>query len=69
VLGHGQPLETLYDVLNTVPSEAEALLTLNTVVYLRDHQGLAVDASRLKPRFPDGQVARRLEYLKAVNNR
>ncbi len=69
VLGHGQPLETLYDVLNTVPSEAEALLTLNTVVYLRDHKGLSVDASRLKPRFPDGQVARRLEYLKDVNSR
>ena len=58
------PLPVLYDVLNTVPTEAEALLVLNTVVFLRDHQGLAIDTTRLLPRFPGGQVARRLEYFK-----
>jgi HEAT repeat protein len=69
VLGHGEPLTVLYDVLNTVPSEAEALLTLNTVVYLRDHRGLDIDTSRLQPRFTGGQVARRLEYLKQAASR
>ena len=47
-----------------MPTEAEALLVLNTVVFLRDHQGLAIDTTRLLPRFPGGQVARRLEYFK-----
>jgi len=63
VLGAGKPLPTLYDVLNSVPTEAEALLTLNTMVYLRDHRGLTIDTTRLRPRFSEGQVARRIDYL------
>ena len=58
------PLPVLYDVLNTVPSETEALLVLNTFVYLRDHRGLAIDTRRLQPRFSGGQVARRLDYFR-----
>ena len=58
------PLPVLYDVLNTVPSETEALLVLNTFVYLRDHRGLTIDTTRLQPRFTGGQVARRLDYFR-----
>ena len=58
------PLPILYDVLHTVPSESEALLVLNTFVYLRDHRGLTIDTTRLQPRFTGGQVARRLDYFR-----
>ena len=59
----GDPLPTIYDVLNTVPDEAQLLLTLNTIVYLRDHKQVVFDPARFKPRFSGGQVARRLQYL------
>ncbi len=59
----GDPLPTIYDVLNTVSDEAQLLLALNTVVYLRDHRQARFDSARLKLKFSGGQVARRLEYL------
>ncbi len=69
VLGEGDPRSALFDVLNTVATEAEALLTLNTIVYLRDHRSLKIDVANLQPRFSAGQVARRLEYLRAPETR
>ncbi|MFP6769992.1 MAG: HEAT repeat domain-containing protein, partial [Planctomycetaceae bacterium] len=59
----GDPLPAIYDILNTVPDEAQLLLALNTVVYLRDHRQARFDPARLKLKFSGGQVARRLEYL------
>ena len=57
----------LYAVLNSVPSEAEALLVLNTLVFLQDHRGLTVAQDQLRPRYPGGQVARRLDYFKTLD--
>ena len=61
------PLPHLYAVLNSVPTEAEALLVLNTLVFLQDHRGLKVAQDQLHPMFPGGQVARRLDYFKTLN--
>ena len=69
VLGEGEPIPVLYQVVNSVETEAEALLALNTLVYLRDHRKLAVDPARLMPRLTGGQVARRLEYLRTTSRR
>ena len=69
VLGEGEPIPVLYQVVNSVETEAEELLALNTLVYLRDHRKLAVDPARLMPRLTGGQVARRLEYLRTSPRR
>lgn len=61
--GLGDPRPTLYDVLNESRSESAALLALNSLVFIRDHRRLALDATQLRPRITDGQVARRLDYL------
>ena len=61
------PMPHLYAVLNSVPSEAEALLVLNTLVFLQDHRGLTVAQDQLRPRYPGGQVARRLDYFKTLD--
>lgn len=61
------PLPHLYAVLNSVSTEAEALLVLNTLVFLQDHRGLKVAQDQLRPRSPGGQVARRLDYFKTLN--
>jgi len=57
------PMPALYDVLATVNTEQEAMLALQTVVYLRDHQGWAFDPAKLKPKYTGGETARRTDYL------
>ena len=62
-VGAEDPCPTLIDVLNTTTSAVEALITLNSVVYVRDHLGCSFDHAKLKLKVKDGQVKRRLDYL------
>ena len=57
------PRPTIYDVLATNGSNAAAAITMNTLVFLRDHHGyqFELDATKVKSREP--LVQRRLEYL------
>ena len=57
------PMPTIYEVLNSATTEQELTLTLNTVVYLKDHKGYTYDPSMVKFKFKKGLVARRIEYL------
>ena len=58
------PMPTIYEVLNSATTEQELTLTLNTVVYLKDHKGYTYDPSMVNFKFKKGLVARRIEYLK-----
>ncbi|MBT3374120.1 MAG: sulfatase-like hydrolase/transferase [Lentisphaerae bacterium] len=59
------PRPTLYDVLKTTESAAEALLTLNTVVFVNDHlEGYPIDPEAFALRADDPQLERRMEYLR-----
>jgi uncharacterized sulfatase len=57
------PGPTLLDVLSRTDSNAAAAMTMNTLVFLRDHHGYTfkIDATKIKSREP--LVQRRLEYL------
>ena len=57
------PSPTLLDVLARNGSNAAAAMTMNTLVFLRDHHGhtFEIDAKKIKSREP--LVQRRLEYL------
>ena len=45
------PMPTIYEVLNSATTEQELTLTLNTVVYLKDHKGYTYDPSMVKFQF------------------
>ncbi len=65
VIGAADPRPTLLDVVNNCPADVAVLLALNAVVFVRDHiEGYPVDGGALKPKATNGQVKRRLEYLK-----
>lgn len=57
------PVPALMSVLAESDSHVTALLTLNTVVYLRDFKGIAFDITAKDVKAKGGQVPRRLEYL------
>jgi arylsulfatase A-like enzyme len=58
------PRPTLYKILENSNSPSEVLLTLNAVVYLRDHAtDLDFDLSSLKLKAVNGEVERFLAYL------
>jgi len=64
LIGAAEPQKVLMDVLATAEHPLEALLTLNTVVLLRDGKPgypFTIAADSVKAR--DGQVSRRLQYL------
>ncbi|HJN89118.1 MAG TPA: sulfatase-like hydrolase/transferase [Verrucomicrobiota bacterium] len=63
------PMPTLYDVLNSVETEQEVMLTFNTVVYLRDQIGHKYDPSKLNLKFDKGEVHRRVNYLDGTDSR
>ena len=64
IVGAEDPRPTLYNVLNTTSSQAEALITLNAVVFVNDHlSGYPFDLTQLKMTVKGGQVGRRIEYL------
>jgi hypothetical protein len=57
------PMPTLIGILNESDSPQEVLLTFNTVVYLRDYKGYAIDLSRVKLKVKKGESARRTDYI------
>ena len=57
------PQPTLYDVLSTNPSNAAAAITMNTLVFLRDHHGYEFELAKIKVKAKEPLVQRRLEYL------
>jgi len=57
------PQTTLYDVLATNPSNAAAAITMNTLVFLRDHHGYQFELAKIKVKAQEPLVQRRLEYL------
>ncbi|MFP4057619.1 MAG: sulfatase-like hydrolase/transferase [Candidatus Brocadiia bacterium] len=66
IVGAEDPRPVLYEVLNATRSEAEALLTLNTAVYVNDHlPDYPFDLEKLDMKVKGGQVARRIRYLES----
>lgn len=64
LIGAADPRPVLMDVLATAEHPLEALLTLNTVVMLRDGRtGCEFEITAESVKAKDGQVARRLRYL------
>ncbi len=64
IVGAEDPRPTLYETLNATESPVEALLILNTAVYVNDHlSGYPFDLKRLDMKAKAGEVKRRLDYL------
>jgi hypothetical protein len=60
------PRPALSAALAATGSSCEALVTLNTIVFLRDREGgYSFDVDRLKIAAKSDEVNRRLEYLSA----
>ena len=57
------PRPTLYNVLATNDSNAAAAMTMNTLVFLRDHHGYSFEIDETKVKSREPLVQRRLEYL------
>jgi len=68
IIGHTDPQSTIYNILANNPSGTVATITLNTVVFLRDHHGyeFQLDSSKIKGSH-EPLVQRRLEYLNQEN--
>jgi len=64
IIRHTDPQSTIYDILASNPSGTVAAITLNTVVFLRDHHDydFQLDSSKIKGAH-EPLVQRRLEYL------
>ena len=63
-IGAADPRPTLYEVLKSNQDPVTALMTLNTVVYLRDGKpGYSFRITKASMGTTGGEVARRLEYL------
>ena len=63
IVGETDPRPTLYDVLATNASNAAAAITMNTLVFLRDHHGYKFELENIKVKTKEPLVQRRLEYL------
>lgn len=63
VLKTEDPMQILYEVVHSAGNEADVLLALNTMTYLRDHLGLEVDSDRIEPVVESQQIDIRLEHL------
>ena len=57
------PGPTLLDVLARNDSNAAAAMTMNTLVFLRDHHGYEFELAKIKVKAREPLVQRRLEYL------
>jgi hypothetical protein len=64
VLDAEDSMAVLYEVVSSATNEADALLALNAMTYLRDHLGYDVDPDRIRPSVEDDQIDRRLEHLR-----
>lgn len=63
VLGTEDPMPSLYKAVHAATNQADALLALNTMTYLRDHRGYEVDSSRINPGIRSEQIDRRIEHF------
>ena len=63
IVRQADPRPTLYDVLATNDSNAAAAITMNTLVFLRDHHDYEFEVSAIKVKSQEPLVQRRLEYL------
>ena len=64
IIRHTDPQSTIYDILASNPSGTVAAITLNTVVFLRDHHGydFQLDSAKIKGTH-EPLVQQRLKYL------
>jgi len=70
--GAAEPQAVIMDVLATAEHPLEALLTLNTVVLLRDGKPgykFKITANSVNPKARRGEVSRRLQYLAGVKRK
>jgi arylsulfatase A-like enzyme len=63
VLGLGDPRPVLLEALGAADDALDALVLLQSVVYVRDHLGLEVAGNEVRVKVRSGEVDRRLEYL------
>ena len=67
IITAGDPRPTVYDVLSTTESAAEALLALNTAVFVNDHlHGYPIDTQAFNLRLDDPELGRRMDYLNSL---
>ncbi len=64
LLGEADTMSILYKVVSAATNQADALLALNTMTYLRDHLGYDVDPESIEPDVMSEQIDWRLEHLK-----
>ncbi len=70
LIGAADPQEVLMDVLATAEHTLEALLTLNTIVLLRDGKpGYEFNITSSSVKATGGEVSRRLQYLAAKDKK
>lgn len=67
VLGGEDPMPILYTVVNQANNQADVLLALNTMTYLRDHLGYEINSGRIFPTVKSDQIDWRVEHLKGNN--
>lgn len=63
IIGAHDPMSVLYKIVKTAESEADVLLALNVITYLRDHLGYEVDLDRINPAVENPQIDWRMEYF------
>ena len=63
IVRQADPGPTLYDVLASNASNAAAAITMNTLVFLRDHHQYDFNVDAIKVKSKEPLVQRRLEYL------
>ncbi|MCG2590236.1 sulfatase-like hydrolase/transferase [Rhodohalobacter sp. WB101] len=63
IIGDGDPMSILYDIVNTRNNESDVLLALNTMTYLRDHLGYEVNPGSIEPVVDSRQIGWRIEHL------
>ncbi|NBC65964.1 MAG: hypothetical protein GVY07_09960 [Bacteroidetes bacterium] len=63
IIDDGDPMSVLYDIVNTRNNEADLLLALNTMTYLRDHLGYEVNPGSIEPAVDSRQIGWRIEHL------
>lgn len=71
IIGKSDPRTTLLDILKTSDQPLEALEVLNAVVAFRDGDGVSypIDADKLEVKASEGEVDRRVSYLKGMPGR
>ena len=67
VVHAADPRPALYQIVNTSKDPVTIAMTLNTIVFLRDHLGYSIDPNQLHPQVENDGVQRRMEYLAQEN--